>query len=224
VIRRKFHTENQKYWDDLCTSLLSGAFYPVRVNRYTCLLVWKETAMIVRKILGGTVNILLPGMCAPLCYITAFCCPRCVHPCVTSLHFFARDVCNPVLHHCILLPEMCASLCYITAFCCPGCVHPCVTSLHFVARDVCIPVLHHCILLPEMCASLCYITAFCCPRSVHPCVTSLHFVARDVCIPVLHHCILLPEMCASLCYITAFSEHQCKDEKIIIQCHFLAVH
>jgi len=72
VIRRKFHTKNKKYGGDLCTSLLSGAFCPVHVNRYTCLRVWNETAMIVRGILGVTVNILLPRMCASLCYITAF--------------------------------------------------------------------------------------------------------------------------------------------------------
>jgi hypothetical protein len=72
VIRRKFHTENQKSGGDLYTSLLSGAFCPVHVHKYTCLRVWKENAMIVRKILGVTVDILLPG---------------CVHPCVTSLHF-----------------------------------------------------------------------------------------------------------------------------------------
>ena len=72
MILRKFHTENQKYGGDLCTSLLSGAFCPVHVKRYTCLRVWKETAMTVRKILGVAVNILLPGLCASLCYITVF--------------------------------------------------------------------------------------------------------------------------------------------------------
>jgi len=72
VIRRKFQTENQKSMGDLCTSFLSGASCPVHVNRYTCLRVWKETAMIVHKISGVTVNILLSGMCASLCYITAF--------------------------------------------------------------------------------------------------------------------------------------------------------
>jgi hypothetical protein len=92
VIWSKLHTENQKFGGDLCTSRLSGTFCTVHVNRHTSLRVWKETVTIVRKILRATVNILLPGMCAFLRYITAFSEHQCKDEKTNSVSFSCTEL------------------------------------------------------------------------------------------------------------------------------------
>jgi len=48
----KVPTEDTKFWNDLCASLLSGTFHYLHVKWYTFLYVRKRNAMIMLKIFG----------------------------------------------------------------------------------------------------------------------------------------------------------------------------